>query len=213
MRKLFMTFGPSGGDATSFMEQLKKSEGPQKWSAIMRCMDGLLYTGVVDTRNSPACQFSNYMLLISTIVLVLIIGVKFLAALQCHSKRDPEDHDKFVICAVPCYTEGVESLKKTLESLALSKYDEKRKLFFIVADGMVTGGGNDEPTPDLLLKVLGWRGEDPEPQLFQSLGDGKRQLNRAKVYSGLYLVEGRYTPYIVVVKVGMEYETYKPGNR
>lgn len=36
---------------------------------------------------------------------------------------------------VPCYTEGPESLLKTLESLATLKYDDKRKLLFIIADG------------------------------------------------------------------------------
>ena len=213
MRKIFTTFGPTGGDATQFIEQIKIAEGKDKWAAYMRCMDGLLYAGVVDTRLSPQCQFSNYMLLVSTVILVTIIGVKFLAALRCAGQRDPEEHDKFVICAVPCYTEGADSLVRTLESLAQSRYDEKRKLLFIIADGMITGGGNDAPTPEILLKVLGWEGEDPEPQVFQSLGEGSKQLNFGKVYSGLYNVEGRYTPYIVVVKVGNDSETYKAGNR
>jgi chitin synthase len=136
-----------------------------------------------------------------------------LAALQCANKRNPEDHDKFVICAVPCYTEGVDSLRKTFESLALSKYSEKRKLLFIIADGIVTGDGNDGPTPELVLKVLDWQGDDPCCRVFQSLGEGPKQLNQAKVYSGLYLCEGRYTPYIVVTKVGNNQETFKAGNR
>jgi hypothetical protein len=34
-------------------------------------------------------------------------------------------------------------LTKTFESFALSRYDAKRKLMFIVADGMITGAGND----------------------------------------------------------------------
>lgn len=67
-------------------------------------MDGMLFTGVIDNRNSPQCQFSNWMLLVSTAILVAIIGVKFFAALQFSSHRDPEEHDKFVICCIPCYT-------------------------------------------------------------------------------------------------------------
>ena len=67
---------------------------------------------------------------------------------------------------------------------------------------------------ELLLQVLGWNEETiPEPQMFQSLGEGYQQLNQAQVYSGLYEVEGRYTPYIVVVKIGNERETHKAGNR
>lgn len=65
-----------------------------------------------------------------------MIGIKFLAALQFGSLKEPEFHDKFVIMMVPCYTEGPESLLKTLESLAVTKYDDKRKLLFIVADGI-----------------------------------------------------------------------------
>ena len=38
---------------------------------------------------------------------------------------------------VPCYTEGTESLVKTMESLATTKYDDKRKLLFIIADGIL----------------------------------------------------------------------------
>jgi chitin synthase len=176
-------------------------------------MDGMLFTGVVDNRNSPQCQFSNWMLLVSTAILVAIIGVKFFAALQFSSRTTPEEHDKFVICCIPCYTEGVESLTKTFESFALSRYDAKRKLMFIIADGMITGAGNDMPTPNIVLKVLGWQGEDPEAQLFQSLAEGSKRFNMAKVYSGLYHVDGAYVPYIVVVKVGNVLETTKAGNR
>jgi chitin synthase len=213
MQKIFSSFGSSGGDATQFLEQVKKAEGKDRWTAYMRCLDGLMYTGVIDTRDSPQCRFSNYMMLVATIILVMIIGVKFLAALQCSPRREPEEHDKFVICAVPCYTEGIDSLQKTMDSLAASRYDEKRKLMFIIADGIVTGGGNDAPTPELLLKVLGWEGPEPEPQAFQSLGEGMKQLNFGKVYSGLYALEGRYTPYVVVIKTGNDTETHKAGNR
>jgi chitin synthase len=61
-----------------------------------------------------------------------------LAALQFGTRKEPENHDKFVVMLVPCYTEGAESLMKTMESLATTKYDDKRKLLFIIADGMVS---------------------------------------------------------------------------
>ena len=132
-------------------------------------MNNLFYIGTIDNRSSFRCQFSNYILLASSIVLVLVIGVKFLAALQFGSKREPEDHDKFVICQVPCYTEGQESLAKTLESLATLRYDDKRKLIFIVADGMIIGSGNDRPTPRIVLDILGVVRvylQSPSPQPF-----------------------------------------------
>ena len=137
-----------------------------------------------------------------------------LAALQLTSKRYPELLDKFVICQVPCYTEGEESLKKTIDSLAVLNYDDKRKLIFIICDGNIIGSGNNRPTPRIVLDILGVDPKlDPEPLLFKSIGDGSRQLNYGKVYSGLYEHEGHVVPYVVVAKVGRPTETNKPGNR
>ena len=51
-----------------------------------------------------------------------------LAALQLGSKRQPELQDKFVICQVPFYTEGEDSLRRTIDSLAAMNYNDKRKL-------------------------------------------------------------------------------------
>jgi chitin synthase len=153
------------------------------------------------------------------------------AALQLGSKRQPELLDKFVICQVPCYTEGEESLKKTIDSLAVLNYDDKRKLIFIICDGNIIGSGNNRPTPRIVLDILGVDPKlDPEPLLFKSIGEGSKQLNYAKVYSGLYEYEGHVVPYVestvireagadliisyvVVVKVGKPSETSKPGNR
>ena len=103
-----------------------------------------------------------------------------MAALQLGARRKPEDHDKFVICQVPCYTEGEESLKRTMDSLAALVYDDKRKLLFLIADGMIVGSGNDRPTPRIVLDILGVDPKiDPEPLAFKSVGEGM-QLNFGK---------------------------------
>lgn len=137
-----------------------------------------------------------------------------LAALQLGSKRQPELLDKFVICQVPCYTEGEESLKRTIDSLSVLNYDDKRKLLFIICDGNIIGAGNNRPTPRIVLDILGVDPKlNPEPLLFKSIGDGSKQINYAKVYSGLYEHEGHVVPYVVVVKVGKPTESNKPGNR
>jgi chitin synthase len=79
---------------------------------------------------------------------------------------------------------------------------------------MIIGSGNDRPTPRIVLDILGVDpNADPETVVYQSLGDGNRQLNSAKVYSGLYELNGHVVPYIVVVKVGKSSERTKPGNR
>jgi chitin synthase len=178
------------------------------------CLRNLFVIGKVDHRNSVQCQFSTYILLVLSIVMVSIIGFKFLAALQFGSPRAPEDHDKFVICQVPCYTEGEDSLRKTIDSLAKLRYDDKRKLLFIICDGMIVGSGNDRPTPRIVLDILGADPNlDPEPLSFLSLGEGAKQHNMGKVYSGLYECSGHVVPYLVLVKVGKPTERQRPGNR
>ncbi|KAI9297881.1 hypothetical protein K502DRAFT_300293 [Neoconidiobolus thromboides FSU 785] len=181
---------------------------------VMSCLDRAFYVGKLDPRSSVRCQLTNILLLVSSGIILLVTLVKFLAALQLSSKREPMDYDKFVICQVPCYTEGEDSIRRTLESLALLNYDDKHKLIFVIADGMIIGSGNDKPTPKIVVDVLGVDPSlDPEPFCYKAIGDGSKQLNYAKVYSGLYMVEGRSVPYIVVAKVGKPSERNRPGNR
>jgi chitin synthase len=105
-------------------------------------------------------------------------------------------------------------LIKTIQSLATLDYDDKHKLLFIISDGMIIGSGNDRPTPRIVLDILGVDPSfDPESFSFHSLGDGNKQHNMGKVYSGLYEVMGHVVPYIVVVKVGTPSERHRPGNR
>jgi chitin synthase len=81
---------------------------------------------------------------------------------------------------------------------------------------MIVGGGNDRPTPKIVLDILGVDPKiDPPALPFKSVGESSDQLNYGKVYSGLYEFEGNVVPYIVVVKVGKESEQSKskPGNR
>ena len=182
----------------------------------MNCFQNLFYVGIPDFRKSVKCQVNNYMLLAFTIILCAVILTKFLAALQFGSKRRPTPQDKFVICQVPAYTEGEDSLRKALDSLTALEYDNKRKLICVICDGMIVGGGNDRPTPKIVLDILGVDPKiDPPALPFKSVGDSSEQLNYGKVYSGLYEYEGNVVPYIVVVKVGKESEQSKakPGNR
>ncbi len=180
------------------------------------CLNNMFYIGKTDFRDTARCQVNNYILLAFTIVICTVIGVKFLAALQLGSKKRPAQQDKFVICQVPAYTEGEESLRKGLDSLTALAYDNKRKLICVICDGMIVGGGNDRPTPKIVLDVLGVDPKiDPPALPFKSVGNGSEQLNYGKVYSGLYEYEGNVVPYIVVVKVGKQSEQNKskPGNR
>lgn len=191
----------SGQDLTKYWNALDMT--PAMRQRMQVCMDNLFYVGDLDTRNSAECLFAKYILLAISLLLVTIIGVKFLAALQFSSKNVPENLDKFIIATVPAYTEDEESLRRAIDSAARLRYDDKRKLLFIICDGMIIGQGNDRPTPRIVLDILGVPDTvDPEPLSFESLGEGQKQHNMGKVYSGLYEVQGHIVPFIVVVKVG-----------
>ena len=187
---------------------------PDEKHRMKVCMDNLFYVGTADTRNSPQCRFAQYILLAISILLVSVIGFKFFAALQFGKRNVPGNLDKFVICQVPAYTEDEESLRRAIDSAARMKYDDKRKLLVIVCDGMIIGQGNDRPTPRIVLDILGVSDTvDPEPLSFESLGEGLKQHNMGKVYSGLYEVQGHIVPFMVVVKIGKPSEVSRPGNR
>ncbi|KAL5035310.1 hypothetical protein BDV3_005263 [Batrachochytrium dendrobatidis] len=206
----------AGRDATSTLNQLIKPQfgGPVAFANFKTCMDNLFMTGTVDTRDSIKCVLPNYIMLTASVIMVAVIGFKFLGALQLTSKVVPESHSKFVICQVPCYTEDETSLKKTIDSIARTQYDDKHKLLFIVCDGMIIGAGNDRPTPRIVLDILGVDSSiDPDTHSFQSIGAGLKEHNMGKVYSGLYETEGRFVPFIVVIKVGTPAERNRPGNR
>ncbi|KAG1744846.1 glycosyltransferase family 2 protein [Suillus lakei] len=160
------------------------------------CLRNLFLIGMVDNRNSPQCQFAEGILLALSILMVAIIGFKFIASINFASPQ------------------GETSLRKTIDSLAQLKYDDKRKLILVICDGNIVGSGNDRPTPRIVLDILGADPNlDPEPLSFVSLGEGARQHNMGKVYSGLYECAGHVVPYLVVVKMGKPSERSRPGNR
>lgn len=212
-----------GGDVTDkwnkIIKEAETSGNNTEYANVMNslnCMNNMFYVGITDFRYSAKCQFNNYILLAFTCILCAVILIKFLSALQFGSKRRPAPQDKFVICQVPAYTEGEDSLRKALDSLTALQYDNKRKLICVICDGLITGAGNDRPTPKIVLDILGVDPKvDPPALPFKSVGAGSEQLNYGKVYSGLYEFEGNVVPYLVVVKVGKDSEASKskPGNR
>ncbi|KAL1866588.1 hypothetical protein VTK73DRAFT_4669 [Phialemonium thermophilum] len=202
----------SGSDVSKYWDALPLSAAEK--SNMLTCLNNLFYIGDVDTRNSVRCQFAEYLVLAVSILLGSVITFKFFAALQFGSKNMPENLDKFVMCQIPAYTEDEDSMRRAIDSAARMRYDDKRKLLVIVCDGMIIGQGNDRPTPRIVLDILGVSETvDPEPLSFESLGEGLKQHNMGKVYSGLYEVQGHIVPFLVIVKVGKPSEVSRPGNR
>ncbi|AEO55499.1 glycosyltransferase family 2 protein [Thermothelomyces thermophilus ATCC 42464] len=202
----------SGDDITALWQSLGIDANMKR--AMQLCLDNLFYVADLDTRASAKCKFAEYLVLSVSVLLGSIIAFKFFAALQFSTKNMPENLDKFIMCQIPVYTEDEESIRRALDSAARMHYDDKRKLLVIICDGMIIGQGNDRPTPRIVLDILGVsEAVDPEPLSFESLGEGLKQHNMGKVYSGLYEVQGHIVPFLVVVKVGKPSEVSRPGNR
>jgi chitin synthase len=114
----------SGQDLTKLVDNLNIDSGTLADQKTF--LRNLFLVSMVDNQNSPQCLFSQYILLALSIMMVSIIAFKFIMSINFGSPCAPEDHDKFVICQVPCYTEGETSLRHTIDSLAQLKYDDKR---------------------------------------------------------------------------------------
>ena len=124
----------------------------------------------------------------------------------------------FTVCLVTCYSEGEDSVRGTVESIAATNYSDSRKLIWIVCDGMITGQGEKMSTPDICVSMLDAdpRFGNPMPMGYIAVGSGAKRENRAMIYAGHYVSKnGHRTPTIIVVKCGMpgEARDKKPGNR
>ncbi|KAK8861274.1 hypothetical protein IAR55_002093 [Kwoniella newhampshirensis] len=130
------------------------------------------------------------------------------------------------ICLVTAYSESVEGLRTTLDSLATTDYPNSHKLILVICDGMVRGSGSKQYTPDIVLgmmKELVVPAEEIEAHSYVSIADGHKRHNMAKVYAGFYSYDSetieaskqQRVPMVLVAKTGnpLEANDAKPGNR
>ncbi|KAJ3546178.1 hypothetical protein NM688_g5541 [Phlebia brevispora] len=88
------------------------------------------------------------------------------------------------ICLVTAYSESVEGLRTTLDSLATTDYPNSHKLILVIADGMVKGAGNTMTTPEICLSMMKELITDPtdvEAHSYVAIADGHKRHNMAKV--------------------------------
>ncbi|KAH9245254.1 chitin synthase 6 [Batrachochytrium salamandrivorans] len=87
-----------GSDVTSSWKaaRLQSPAAQQELDQALTCLNNIFYVGTVDRRDTFQCRLTGGLLLSTSIVLVAVVGFKFLAALQFSSRKDPEDGDKFV---------------------------------------------------------------------------------------------------------------------
>ncbi|CAO3618660.1 unnamed protein product [Cunninghamella echinulata] len=122
------------------------------------------------------------------------------------------------ILMVPCYAESAETICATLNSLARTNYEDSRKLLLFVCDGVVQSAHDAKESYLCVLEALGCSTTNQTmiPHAYVSLGEHRRKINFAKVYSGFYETGSNRVPFMVVVKVGAPHESCierAPGNR
>ncbi|KAJ3357021.1 hypothetical protein HDU83_009191 [Entophlyctis luteolus] len=151
-----------------------------------------------------------------------------ISAVWQNSRRLTESpEDPYVVMLVTCYSEDRAGIRKTVDSLACTDYSDKRKLLFVVADGIVQGSGQKDFTSDIvksLVEPMGDEeaGDDAYPMDYFAIADKMNQHNRAKVFAGYFTssVKGK-VPIVAIVKCGNPTEDAKaklnsgtkPGNR
>ncbi|KAF1808978.1 chitin synthase 4 [Eremomyces bilateralis CBS 781.70] len=131
------------------------------------------------------------------------------------------------ICLVTAYSEGADSIRTTLDSVATTDYPNSHKLIFVVCDGLIKGHGESQTTPDIILDMMKDNTiprEEVLPYSYVAVASGTKRHSMAKIYSGFYnygqdsrvpTEKQQRVPMLVVVKTGTEDEATnsKPGNR
>ncbi|KAG0007329.1 hypothetical protein BGZ80_004802 [Entomortierella chlamydospora] len=89
----------------------------------------------------------------------------------------------YTVMLVTCYSEGENSIRTTMNSLANTSYSTKHKLMMVICDGIVIGQGNKMSTPDIVVNMLDISPgcENPKPCSYLAIADGEKQHNMAKV--------------------------------
>ncbi|KAG0248119.1 Chitin synthase, class 3 [Mortierella polycephala] len=128
---------------------------------------------------------------------------------------------------VTCYSEGIDGLRTTLDSIATTDYPNSHKLIVVICDGMIIGAGNNMSTPDICLSMMQddlVPREDVIAHSYVAIADGTKRHNMAKVYAGFYKYDDetvpdkklqKRVPICLIVKSGgpTEQNMPKPGNR
>lgn len=116
-----------------------------------------------------------------------------------YTHRDPSLNDPnlmHTMVMMPCYSEGLDSLRSTLDSIALTYYPATHKCIVAVADGIIKGSGEEKYTWEYLVDMMDIddrfadedprKGGRPPAYSYVSIADGNKRKNFAEVYVGWY---------------------------
>lgn len=112
---------------------------------LLDCMDELFFIGELDERFDMACyilQCCMYglMFFIAAMLVVQVLCSMMYLARKLRSFSE-EDSRSYVMVMVPCYNEGLDVLKKTIDSVCESDYTDENKVLCVVTDGIIKGKG------------------------------------------------------------------------
>jgi len=141
-------------DATVLYEALFGS------TEYIACLEEMFYVGILDDQFDTFCYTLNIMMYVMLIFVATLMLIQFLASMVyvCPRNRTytEEDVRSPIMIMVPCYNEGDNELRKTIKSCLNTSYPDENKVLFMVADGIVTGNGEDMSTPEHLANILGF---------------------------------------------------------
>lgn len=196
-----------GKDATRLLFNNPDTKG------AVDCLVHKYFAGKID-KQTIGCFTSLLFLNISLTTILGVVFVRFLLAcvfnwfilprlslkpvkVTSRVSRTPTNTSKimsqignnlFCVLLVTCYSEGEVGIRTTCESLAATDYPDKRKLLFLICDGIITGSGNLKSTPDICIEMMELipEFENPQPMSYIAIGEGAKQNNTAKVYAGYF---------------------------
>ena len=162
----------SGQDVTGALEVLAKKDA----ATIQQnsyCIQNLFYAGTTDFRDTPKMYVST-----SSPPPKFLIGM--FGSPRCavaYPQKEPRDAGQIRCLPNSSLYGRRRFLTTTIDSLSALRYDDKRKLLFIICDGLIIGGGNEKPMSRIVPDILGVDPKlDPEPLLFKSVGEGDSQV-------------------------------------
>lgn len=200
---------------TGITDATKASEGIPKEE--LQCFKDSFYVGEILTK-SAGCQVADAFLYISSVAILGLVLARFFLAIAYSMVAKSRNwrlminsNDSMpVILLTTCYSEGRDGLKVTLDSLCSQEYENK--VMIVVADGEITGDGNDASTPEILKSLMipltgdsknKKQGNETQrammswsnsPQQYASIGAGSSKINFAEVHAGTYTVVTKSGP-------------------
>jgi chitin synthase len=187
-------------------------------------MDELFFEGRIDDRYNPTCDKVGVLKYFFLFLVTGLLAIQAVCSLLFYLFRrrniqfTEHDVEAGVVIVVPCYDEGHDQLRKTIDSCVLTDYPEPNKVLVVIADGLITGSGEEDSTPEILAQILGFQ-IDFDDLLLHYRSIGKKRDNYASIYAGVYKKEVneemKQLKYIVIVKRGCPDEQFAPnaGNR